>query len=631
MKLRKLITMREALEGDGYFGRLLEGDSWAAWRVLLIAIVGERLTKRERVVFKGLTGRDSEPGEPVEEFWGIIGRRGGKTNATAVLAAYLATCIDYRGILAPGERGVIPLLAASVQQAASAFDGATSDTISLKTGIDIQVRPASFRTIRGITCIAVIADEIAFWRSDDSANPDKEILKALRPSLATTGGPLICISSPHAKRGELYNMFKRHYGPGGDPLVLVAKAPSRAMNPKLSQRVIDRAVEADPEAASAEYGAEFRGDISVFVSREAIEACIAAGVTVRSPLNGVSYRAFVDPSGGSNDAMTCAIGHLDGDRAILDCILERRAPFSPDSVVAEFAETLKQYGVARVTGDRYAGEWPVERFAVAGVAYEPAPLTRSELYLAFLPLVNSGRVDLLDSPRMVSQFCGLERRTARSGRDSVDHQPDGHDDIANSVAGILVDINSDRRPALVRRDDLLVDGAPLPLPTARIIGIAAVFVTDARGMGAVVYAAVHRPGMQPGLFILDYDDTPPRSGVFARIGDRIRALAQECNAATGFVWLPERLRIQAEEQGLPSEKIPPDFRAEDEVFGVGQHLSSGSVKICGPAHERSKSSPLGGALELRSGDPVDDALRLALVTLVSLSLGSTGGGGRWVQ
>ena len=35
MKLRKLITMREALESQGYFGRLLAGDSWAAWRALL--------------------------------------------------------------------------------------------------------------------------------------------------------------------------------------------------------------------------------------------------------------------------------------------------------------------------------------------------------------------------------------------------------------------------------------------------------------------------------------------------------------------------------------------------------------------------------------------------------------------
>src|ERR1700735_5163310 len=300
-------------------GRLLAGDSWGAWRVLLIAIVGEELTDDERVIFKALTGRNSEPLEPVEEFWAVIGRRGGKTRATAILAAYLAACIDHRGILAPGERGVIPLLAASVQQAANAFafvegvfavapnlkdlvDGSTSDTLSLATGIDISVRPASFRTIRGITAVAVICDEIAFWRSDASANPDKEILKALRPSLATTGGPLIAISSPHAKRGELYGTFKRHFGQAGDPLILVAKAPSREMNPTLPQRVIDRAIEADPEAASAEYGAEFRGDLEVFVSREIIEACVARGVTVRAPLAPGTPPPFLSPPGGFKGA-----------------------------------------------------------------------------------------------------------------------------------------------------------------------------------------------------------------------------------------------------------------------------------------------------------------------------------------
>ena len=454
MKLRKLVTMREALESPAYFGTLLAGDSWRAWGVLLIAIVGEELTNEERVVLKALTGRDSEPLEPVEEFWAVIGRRGGKTRAMAVLAAYLAACVDHRESLAPGERGVIPLLAASVQQAASAFafiegifavapnlkglvDGATSDTLSLVTGIDIQVRPASFRTIRGIPAVAAICDEIAFWRSDDSANPDKEILKALRLSLATTGGPLIAISSPHAKRGELYGTFKRHFGPSGDPLVLVAKATSREMNPTLPQRVIDRAVEADPEAASAEYGAEFRGDLEVFVSREIIEACVARGVTVRSPLDGVTYRGFVDPSGGSNDAMTLAISHHEGKRAILDCVLERKAPFNPDAVTLEFARTLKSYRVSTVTGDRYAGEWPRERFQAHGITYQPAEMNRSELYLAFLPLLNSARVDLLDSPRMVAQFVGLERRTSRAGRDTVDHAPGGHDDLANAVAGVL--------------------------------------------------------------------------------------------------------------------------------------------------------------------------------------------------
>jgi hypothetical protein len=41
-------------------------------------------------------------------------------------------------------------------------------------------------------------------------------------------------------------------------------------------------------------------------------------------------------------------------------------------------------------------------------------------------------------PKIVTQFCGLERRTARGGRDSVDHAPGGHDDLANAVAGALL-------------------------------------------------------------------------------------------------------------------------------------------------------------------------------------------------
>jgi hypothetical protein len=63
---------------------------------------------------------------------------------------------------------------------------------------------------------------------------------------------------------------------------------------------------------------------------------------------------------------------------------------------------------------------------------------KSDLYRELLPLLNSGRVELLEHERLVAQLCGLERRTARSGRDSIDHAPGAHDDIANAVAGVLV-------------------------------------------------------------------------------------------------------------------------------------------------------------------------------------------------
>jgi hypothetical protein len=95
---------------------------------------------------------------------------------------------------------------------------------------------------------------------------------------------------------------------------------------------------------------------------------------------------------------------------------------------------LNSYNVRTVRGDRYAAEWPRERFRAHGIDYEVAERPKSDLYRDLLPILNSGRAELLDVPRVVSQLCGLERRTARGGRDSIDHAPGAHDDLANSVA-----------------------------------------------------------------------------------------------------------------------------------------------------------------------------------------------------
>jgi hypothetical protein len=168
------------------------------------------------------------------------------------------------------------------------------------------------------------------------------------------------------------------------------------------------------------------------------------------PMSGISYVAFVDPSGGSSDSMTLAIAHRDRDgRAILDAVRERRPPFSPDGVVQEFAELMKSYRIHRVTGDRYAGEWPRERFRAAGITYDIGEKPKSDIYRDLLPLLNSGKADLLDVPRLVTQLCSLERRTARGGRDSIDHAPGAHDDIANAVAGVLVHVTNKGAPMII--------------------------------------------------------------------------------------------------------------------------------------------------------------------------------------
>jgi hypothetical protein len=275
------ISLRKALVDSNLLGGTIVGESWFAWKVLLIASMGEALTHPERVVFTQLTGRQHEPNVRVEELVGVIGRRGGKSRAISVLATYISGLCNHPNLV-PGERGVLLIIAPDQRQADIVLDYITANfeaspilrqlietrtqrTLTLTNRIDIEVRSSDFRRLRGPTYIAIIADESAFWLSENSSNPDSEILAAVRPGLATSGGPMFVISSPYARRGELWHLYSKHFGPAGDPAILVAQAASRVMNPSLPQSVIDRAMERDAASASAEYLGQFRRDIETFV------------------------------------------------------------------------------------------------------------------------------------------------------------------------------------------------------------------------------------------------------------------------------------------------------------------------------------------------------------------------------
>ena len=455
--MKPLVTMRDALSDPGLLGNFLVGESWEGWRILLIAAMGEALNRAERRIFAKLTGRATEPLQLVEMLIAVVGRRGGKSRAMAALAAYIAGLCDHSGVLAPGERGVLLLIAPDQRQAnillnyiKAVFEqspllnqlvaNATADALELTSGVSIEVRSASFRRLRGPTYICVIADEAAFWYTEEfSSNSDREIIDAVRPGLATTGGPLIIVSSPYARRGVLYEVYKTDFGADGDPLILVAKGDSRTFNPTLSDKFLARAYERDPISAAAEYGAEFRTDLESFVAREIVEAAVILGRYELPPMKGVDYVAFLDPAGGSgSDSMTLSIAHRENDKCVLDAVRERKPPFSPEVTVKEFAELLVNYGICNVTGDHWGGEFVREPFRNAGIEYDLSEKTKNEIYRDALPLLNSGKIELLDHPHLTAQLCSLERRASRAGKDSIDHPPGQHDDICNSALAALL-------------------------------------------------------------------------------------------------------------------------------------------------------------------------------------------------
>jgi hypothetical protein len=378
--MRPRISMREALTDPMIFGPIMPGASWYGWRVLLIAAAGEELTDDEREEFRRLTKREHEPGEFCRELIVIAGRRAGKSTAMAIFCIWVAALCDHRGALAPGEIGVCLLVSRDQRVSRMLVDriagimerseplssmiaNRTADSVELSNYVSIEVRPARFRTLRGPTYVAVLADEIAFWHTaTDYAEPDVEILAAARPGLLTTRGPLLMISSAYAKRGELYDAYKRYFGPAGPIDILVAYGTSRDLNPSLDQAEIDRALEKDPARNRAEYLSEWRSDVEGFIPREIVEACVGDYHEL-PPNSSICYRCFVDAASGvpEGDSYAIAISHKLGDRVIIDAIREVRPPFSPASVVNDVLIPLcKTYSIHSVTGDNYAGEFAKE-------------------------------------------------------------------------------------------------------------------------------------------------------------------------------------------------------------------------------------------------------------------------------
>jgi hypothetical protein len=454
-----MIDIVTALGDPNLFGPWFAGPSWATWRAVLKGAFALKMGDDERRLFQSVAERDP-PSRRVRELWCIIGRRGGKDSVASAIAAHFAAFTNWRdeGLLRPGELATVLCLATDKSQAQIVLKYTTAffqrvallrplatrevaDGLDLSTGAELRVLASNFRNVRGRSLACGILDEVAFWLDETSRNPAEETYQALVPSLATLpGSMLVGISTPYRRSGLLWSKFRDSYGKADDE-VLVVRGPSRTFNPTLPESVVQEALKRDPAAARSEWLAEWRDDISAFLSRQLIESAVDVGVFARPPVEGEQFFAFADPSGGVADGFSCAVTHRDsGGRAILDMLHEVQPPFDPAQATKEICAALKVYGIGKVIADKYAAQWPVAEFARNDITLEHSERDRSAIYSDFLPLLTSGRARILDSPRVIGQLANLERRTQPSGRDQIGHpaNANAHDNLANSAAGALV-------------------------------------------------------------------------------------------------------------------------------------------------------------------------------------------------
>jgi hypothetical protein len=622
-----LLTLRKALADPNLFGPHFADTSWDPWKVFLDALFAEVVSDEPGLqLYRECTGRTAWPTAAVHEATLIVGRRGGKSRVLALLATWLACFKDYAPFLAAGEQAVVAVLAQDRDQAQQIFRYVVGfvetmpllgpmvvskdfETIVFSTRVRVEITTASFRSVRGRTYAGIFADEVAYWRTEESRNPDYEILRAIKPGLATIPNALFVLaSSPYGRKGELFDSFRRHYGHDDAP-VLVWRAPTLTMNPALSPAFVAAVYERDPEGARAEYGAEFRSDLAAFVSQEAVDAVVMWGRAELPPQAGIDYVAFCDPSGGLADSMTLAIAHLEGDVCVLDLIAVVVPPFSPGEAVAEFAAILRRYGISKVTGDSYAGNWPTERFKEVGIEYVKSERVRNDIYKDFLPLITSRGCELLEHRRLLHELVNLERQVSPGGRDRISHPPNAHDDVVNAVAGALTLVFLDRRPALVKISDVTggdADDSGYALPAA--LDHLFLVVVDA---GADV-AAVYCGGSGGILYVIDVEAAFLRAGLYRELTERLYRMAyNEWHISLCWTLAPKHL------MGLLTGtviELPADLDPEKLIAPTVEYLSRGMVRYGPAVKAKMANKTIGAALALRGGDEVTTALRAGLLT-----------------
>lgn len=443
-------------------------SSWSAWFTALRCLYGLAIKNpRSKQLVKECTGRDAAllPKDGFSTALLLTGRRSGKSRIAAIVGAYEAAMSGREKMLSAGETGMVAIIAPTKKQGRvvrnylrSAFEqtpllrnevvNETAEGFLLSNGVLIEVLVGDWRAVRGYTLLGCIIDEVCFFGLDaeSKVRSDSELLRAVKPSLATTGGPCICVSSPHAERGWAYRQFKNCWGNDAGK-TLVWKAPSRTMNPLLDQQIIDDAMAEDAASARSEYYGEWRQDVQTYLPREIIEQCVIKNRQDLLPRTSITYRAFCDTSGGRSDSAALAIGHRDERKIIVDFLREWPAPFNPFSIAGQMAEELKRYHLFLVTGDAYGAEYTAGAFKSHGVSYQPAEQNKNELYLELIGPICSKEIELPDSERLASQLASLERKVRSGGHDLVDHPPGGKDDIANCVAGMAACIGAKRRRA----------------------------------------------------------------------------------------------------------------------------------------------------------------------------------------
>jgi hypothetical protein len=479
--IRPSIDIVQAMLSPRLFGKWFSESSWRMWQTILRAAFALPMSDGDLALFAEVSGGRKPPPRRVTQLWVKGGRRGGKDSVASLIATYCA-CIEqcHLGHLRPGERAMVLCIASDRTQArivlryiqgyfeqneafAKMVLRMTPEGIELSNGCDVVVATNDFRGIRGSSILLAILDEVAFWRDENSRNPDTEVYAAVRDGMSFGGSMIIGISTPHIQGGLLFDRFRQYYGKDDDRVLFVSATSLQLRPTEWMRRKREEGFADDAVIARSEYDVEWRKPSDMFITAEKLAELVDAGIAERACEPGVQYVGAFDAAlggyGDNVDSFTAAIAHRMNsgilnapDILVLDAVLEIEPPFNTTDAVARCAELFQRYGVTVVFGDGLARGFVEDGFTRHYIEYRLArkapragetedtapPMVRTEIYRQALNHMFANCVRLLDDAKTNRQILGLRRRAKSGGGEDIDHLPGAHDDRANAACLAMV-------------------------------------------------------------------------------------------------------------------------------------------------------------------------------------------------
>lgn len=386
------------------------------------------------------------------------GRRGGKSSTLSRLGVTEALYGEH--VIPPGDVGVVAIISTRAPEAEERLRTikAILDALRVKykpatNGIELVGKRIAFRVhvatiagVSGFTGIFVLCDEVAKWRDlDTGTNPATEVIRSVRPTLATQPyGKIVLSSSPLGTLDAHYDAFEA----GETELQCTAQAPTWMANPSPeTTEEQTRILEPDETTWQREYAA---------IPQAEAESSLLSAVKVDEALKRASphephprfyYVATIDPATRRN-AWTFSVSTQD-EHGVFHVVHSRewmgspKRPLVSGQVFRDIKTDLVRFNnLTHVWSDQYAADPLKEIARNEGLYLHTEPWTTSmheEAYENLKVVANQDRLTLTGEKNVRNDLLGIRTVITRSGlRYDLLKQGQRHSDFAPCIAmGIL--------------------------------------------------------------------------------------------------------------------------------------------------------------------------------------------------